>query len=275
MKIVSRLTMGVMIILLLASCAPSKEQLAATNAAETVAAASPTSIPTETPTPTSTGTPTSTPTETPIPSKTPTATQTPKPTRTPTITPTPGPFSFYDDFSTNTGGWVDCEECHWENGTLIMGPFDPSSFFHINYCTGCEENYYYTMEVDVTFIDGQVDRFYGVTFADGQKSVYYLGISPWGWYELLKYHWDQDYWDQIAFKQSSAVIGSYGTNHFKIVVQPAANNSNTAEYYVYLNDNLLQVFTNQAVELTSVGLGMDFHAQVAAYDNWKYTVIEP
>jgi hypothetical protein len=44
---------------------------------------------------------------------------------------------------------------------------------------------------------------------------------------------------------------------------------------VYLNDNLLQVFTNQAVELTMVGLGMDFHAQVAAYDNWKYTVIEP
>jgi hypothetical protein len=262
-------------VLLLSACGPNAGQAAATNAAETIAAASLTPLPSDTPTPTETGTPTSTHTQTTTPTNTPTATLTPKPTNKPIITPTPGPFSFYDDFSTNSRGWEDCEECQWENGTLIMGPYEPSSFFHVNYCTGCGGNYFYTMEVDVTFIDGQVDRYFGVDFADGDKSTFYLGISPWGYYELLQYHWDQGYWDQIAFKQSSAVVPSYGTNHIKIVVQPAANGSNTAEYYVYLNDSLLQVFYNQDVALTTVGLGMDYHSQVAAYDNWKYTVIEP
>jgi formylglycine-generating enzyme required for sulfatase activity len=61
------------LVILLSACGPSKEELAATSAAETIAAASPT--PTNTPTPTPTFTPTPTPT--------------PTPTNTPTPTPLP------------------------------------------------------------------------------------------------------------------------------------------------------------------------------------------
>jgi formylglycine-generating enzyme required for sulfatase activity len=66
---------------LLSACGPNKEELAATSAAETIAAASPTP----------TITPTYTPTVTPTPTNTPTPTTIPSPTPTPTLTPTPLP----------------------------------------------------------------------------------------------------------------------------------------------------------------------------------------
>jgi len=262
------------IALLMSACGPNAEQLAVTSAAETSAAASPTPLPTNTPTPTPVPTDTPVPTNTPVPTDTPTATKTPIPTNTPTITPTPGPFSFYDDFTTDTGGWENCDGCVWTNGTLVMGPYDPSSFFHSNYCTACEDNNFYRMAVDVTFIDGEVDRFFGVVFAEGQNDSYYLGISPWGFYTIARWHWDSEYWEELAFEQSNAVVGSYGTNHIEISVQPASN-GNYADYYIYLNDTLIKVIYTLPVEPTWVGLAMDYHAQVAAYDNWEYVVIEP
>jgi hypothetical protein len=155
-----------------------------------------------------------------------------------------------------------------------MGPYDPSSFFHINYCSACEDNNFYRMAVDVTFIDGEVDRFFGVIFADGTKYVDYLGISPWGFYTIERWHYDEGYWEKIAFEQSSAVIGSYGTNHLEVIVQPASK-AGYADYYIHINDSVVKVLYNLEVEPTWVGLGMNYHAQVAAYDNWEYVVIEP
>ena len=75
--------------ILLSACGPSKEELAATYAAETIAAASPTPTVKSSETPTSSPTVTATPTSTP----TPTLTSTPPPTATPTITPTPTPLA--------------------------------------------------------------------------------------------------------------------------------------------------------------------------------------
>jgi len=69
--------------ILLSACGPSKEELAATSAAETIAAYTPT--PTITPTFTPTITPTPTPTFTPTPTYTPTPTGTPTPTPLPEI----------------------------------------------------------------------------------------------------------------------------------------------------------------------------------------------
>jgi hypothetical protein len=260
--------------LLLAACGPSSQDVASTLAAETIAAASPSPLPTDTPIPTNTLTETPILTNTPIPTDTPTATRTRSPTKTRTITPTPGPFSFSDDFTVDSGGWEECEGCIWDNGTLVMGPYDPSSFFHANYCTACGSNIYYRMAVDVTFIDGEVDRFFGVIFADGISYMYYLGISPWGYYTMARWDYEGKYWEELAFEQSNAVIGSYGTNHIEVKVQPATK-SGYADYYVYINDILVKVIYTRPDEYTWVGLAMDYHAQVAAYDNWEFVVIEP
>jgi hypothetical protein len=61
---------------------------------------------------------------------------------------------------------------------------------------------------------------------------------------------------------------------FIILVQPTTKEGYT-DYYIYLNDTLVQVLYTLEVEPTWVGLGMNYHAQVAAYDSWEYVVIEP
>jgi hypothetical protein len=264
----------VLMVFLLSACGPNPRQIAETSAAETSIAASPTPLPSKTLRPTLTPTISPVPTETPTPTHIPSAIPTSSPTSIPTITPTPGPFSFYDDFTVNSGGWQDCEGCVWKDGTLVMGPYDPSSYFHDNYCTACGEHYFYRVAVDVTFIEGEVDRFFGIIFADGPNESYYLGISPWGYYTLSRWHWDTEYWENLAQEQSNAVIGSYGTNHIEIVVKPSKT-PGYADYYIYINENLISGIYKRSAQLTWVGLAMDYHAQVAAYDNWEYIVLEP
>ena len=70
------------------------------------------------------------------------------------------------------------------------------------------------------------------------------------------------------------MVGGNGTNHIEVIVQPSAN-GNTAEYWIYLNGDLLYTVYNRPVTETMVGLAMAYHAQVVAYDNWEFVVIEP
>ena len=258
------------------ACKPSPEVVAATSAAETAAAASPTPPPTDTPSPTPlpTDTPTPVPTDTPTPTDTSTPTKTPLPTHPPTITPTPGPFSFMDDFSTNSGGWEDCDLCSWEHGVLVMGPFPPSSHFHRNYCTGCGERNYYRMAVDGTFIDGQVDRFFGIVFGDSGGTAFYLGISPWQFYIVGEYHQDGDWWEVVDFQWSGAVNASYATNHFEVTAQPGSM-AGTVDYYLSLNGSTVYVIYGRPAVAARVGLAMDWHAVTVNYDNWEYVELEP
>jgi hypothetical protein len=231
--------------------------------------------PTDTLVPTDTEVPPPTETPTPVPTDTPTEvpTETPLPTDTPTITPTPGPFSFIDDFTENSGGWVDCELCAWEYGMLKMGPFPPDANFHKNYCTDCGEYTYYTIAVDGTFLEGQVDRFFGVFVGDANGEQYYLGISPWQYYVVGKHYDENDSWDVLDLKWSGAVVPSYGTNHFEVAVKPAKQ-PDTADIFFTLNGSTIYIVYGVPVGPSKVGLAMDWHAVTANYDNWSFVEIE-
>jgi len=271
------LTILLVLSILSAACdtGPSPQELAATYAVETsVAAQGQTETAIALPTDTPTITPSSTPTETSIPTETPTATRTRRPTNTPTITRTPGPFSYFDNFSSQSEGWPSCDGCVWQNGTLVMGPYDPSSFFHVNICMGCGANIYYRVAVDVTFIDGEVDRTFGIIFGENSENAYYLGISPWGAYTVERYDFAGSYWTTVNSAFSGSVVGSYGTNHIEVLVQPSTTSAN-AEYWIYLNGDLILTIYSRPISESQVGLAMNYHAQVVAFDNWEYVVIEP
>ena len=261
---------------LLGACGTNATQSAATSSAETQAAVPPTAVPTNTPLPTDTSTPLPTDTPTPVPTDTPTLvpTNTPLPTNTPTITPTPGPFSFADDFSTNSGGWENCEMCNWTNGVLQVGPFDPTSNFHKNPCSGCGERTFYKIAVDATFVKGQVDRFFGVFVGDADGKQYYLGISPWQFYVVGQHVDDGDSWNVLALKWSGAVKASYATNHFEIAIKPT-DKPNTANIFFTLNGQSVYVIYGAAVVPSKAGVGMNWHAVTANYDNWSYVEATP
>ena len=262
--------------LLLGACGPNAAQSAATSSAKTQAAIPPTAVPTNTSVPTATATPLPTDTATPIPTNTPTLvpSNTPLPTNTPTITPTPGPFSFIDDFTVNSEGWADCELCKWENGGLLVGPFPPTSNFHKYTCTGCGESTYYKIAVDANFIDGQVDRFFGVFVGDANGEQYYLGISPWQFYIVGKHIDEGDTWDVLDLQWSGVVKASYATNHFEISIRPALQ-PNTADYIFSLNGTNIYIINARPVSPSTAGVAMDWHAVTANYDNWSYVEIEP
>lgn len=142
-------------------------------------------FPSETPTSTPTFTPTMT--FTPTSTETPTLTPSPIPTDTPTITPTPGPFSFQDDFSQPEGlSHYTCNQCKIEDGRLLFGPFPPQDNlgeqFSMVMCMECGQHTYYRVSVDVTYVSGPTDRFYGIVGLVNSDSgrlnrAVYLGIS--------------------------------------------------------------------------------------------------
>jgi hypothetical protein len=262
---------------LTSACAPkgpSAGELVATGVAATLAAEGTYAAQHPTATITLTPVPTGTPTPTPIPTDTPTPTDTPVPTDTPTPTATPGPFVLYDDFSADTGNWEICELCTWENNALTMGPFPPSSDeMHMNLCTGCGQYATYHFFVDGTFVEGQVDRFFGIVFGVTEETGYYLGISPWQFYVIAEYDPDDELWYILKMEWGEAVKAGYFTNNFEVRVQPASK-EDMVDIFIYLNSTLILAFYNQPAVEGMVGLAMNYHDMTVKYDNLIFEEIE-
>jgi hypothetical protein len=244
-------------VLLTGACAPAAPEPTATSV----------------PLPTATSVP---PTDTPEPTATNTPLPTDTPTTTPTITPTPGPVVVMDDFSTeNRDNWPECDKCSWKNEQLVYGPFDPGTnpmnSLNFTLCTSCGARKYYRMAVDVTFVSGQVDRFFGVVVGDPEEHIYYLGISPWQYYTIRDYDFSKNLAEQIQGKPSSLVRASRFTNHIEIKIQPGS--SGMMDISFYLNDNLAYKHSVSAFD-SSPGLAMSFHSTTVSYDNFEYEEIE-
>lgn len=261
----------VLFVLILVGCQsePSAEQLASTAVAQTAAAASPTPLPTNTPLPTATATATSTFTPVP-PTATPVPTRTPVPTETKVPTPTPGPF--VDDFSTANAAWEGCDGCKIEGGRLLMGPFDPAANFHYTVCKTCESYMYFQTSADATYLEGQVDRTFGMVI-DNEKYMVYVGISPYAAYEVSIYDWNTNQWKELTLKWSGAVKGSYATNHLEIDAKPTKQ-SGMVDIYVKINGQVVYVIYGKEALPSLPGMGMAWHGMGAAYDNFSYEEIK-
>ena len=210
-----------------------------------------------------------------MPTDTPTPTETPLPSDTPFPSATPGPFILYDDFTADTGNWEDCELCTWQNNALTMGPFPASNEeMHMNLCSGCGSRTTYHYFVDGTFVDGQVDRFFGIVFGVSESTGYYLGISPWQFYIIAEYQVDGDWWEVREMEWSGAVNASYATNNFEIFVQPGSQ-AGMVDILLYLNSQPIYTFYNRPATESMVGLAMNFHDVTVKYDNLIYEEILP
>jgi hypothetical protein len=213
----------------------------------------------------------------------PTDTPTRLPTDTPTITPTPGPVSITDDFSTKSDIWEDCDNCEWKDGQLLLGPYpagsDAGENLNFIVCTGCGNHKYYRVAVDVTFVDGQVDRFFGILapMSFGSEGEYirlfYMGLSPWQVYTIRDYNFDEQMVKRLAYKDSAGIVKpGKATNRLEVTVTPGKTDS-TVDVTFRMNDKTLYTYPNLALPATWVGLGMSFHSTTVAYDNFEYEEI--
>ncbi len=241
----------------------------ASEAAEPTATDTPAPPPTDTPAPTDTQTPTEAPTHTPLP-----------PTETPTLTPTPGPIVFQDDFSGQSGDWLDCVDCEWEGGALLMGPYSPTQALGGVYtvCGPCGTPTFFRMAVDATFDDGQTDRGYGLVFQITEDHFLDLEISP---LFLTSFGWEYDRqfetWSlsnpNIEQVFSGLVKPGRATNRLEIEVVPSGQSR--ADVYYKVNGRNAFVLFNRPVEAGQVGLIVGWHSLSVAFDNFEFEEIEP
>jgi hypothetical protein len=231
---------------------------------------------TATPTPTSTLTPSATPS----PTLTPTITPSPTPTLTPTVTPTPGPVTFHDDFSqANIMAWSACEKCALKDGRLMFGPFEPKNNmgeqFNVVICESCGEHVYYRESVDVSYISGPTDRFYGLIAGvtidpeNTLQRVVYLGISTWQVYVIRDYAYKDGILKELNSNLTGYLNPGVAANHIEIAVKPSAQ-PNLVDIYFTMNNGVIYVLYSQPAVPTKAGFGMSFHSMTVAYDNYAY-----
>ena len=240
-------------------------------------------FPTETPTATLTFTPTQTFTPTSTATETPTLTPSPLPTNTPTITPTPGPISYFEDFSQASAlGHFSCEKCKIESSNLLFGPFEPENNlgeqFRIVLCETCGAHTYYRLSVDVSYLDGPTDRFYGIVgLIDASSTtlnrVVYLGASTWQVYTIRDYDYKNSMLEELNGNITGYLNPGRASNHLEIEVIPSTQ-PNLVDVFFRVNNAVMYVLYSQPAVPTQAGLGMSFHSMTVAYDNFKYEELE-
>ncbi len=196
------------------------------------------------------------------------------------MTPTPGPIVFFDDFAEDRGNWLDCANCEWQDGALLMGPYTPSQALAGVYtvCGPCGTLTFFRMAVDATFSEGQTDRGYGLAFQITEDQFLDLEISPLflttiGW----KYDRQLEEWEvsnpNIEQVFTGLVKAGRATNRLEIVVEPIG--SGRADVYYKVNGRNAFVLFNRRVEPGQVGLIVGWHSLSVAFDNFEIEEIEP
>lgn len=247
--------------LLLTACSgfggPSAEELAMTYVAGTAAAV----------------------TDTPLPSDTPTATETPfAPTATSTREPaaTAGPVVFQDDFSRPSVDWELCEECEWQDGGLVMGPYPVSGAYtqHLAVCGPCGLVRNYRMGVDVAYIDGPSDRGFGLLarLADDFMTTY--EITPWQNATLWTFDFIEGSWGLVNSSYTGRIRTGRATNRIEVEVQDGTSQAR-ANIALKVNGRTIFLAYNQPAELGAVGLTLYGHATSAVFDNFEFEELPP
>ncbi len=239
----------------------SPEELAATMVALTLSAPIPTTEPALTAT--------VVPTNTPIP-----ATATAPATRVPT--PTTGPITFVDDFSTPSGSWLDCGQCEWKDGALLMGPFSIEGAYqvHTAICGPCGLVRNYRMSVDVAFVDGQSDRGYGLIVRVTDEYFLVVGMFPWQGIGLWRYDFEDNAWILIDDLVSGYIRSNRTANHLEVTVGPGST-AGRSSVSIEVNGRTLIASFNQPSDMGAVGLTLGGHDLQVVFDNFEFEELPP
>ncbi len=132
------------------------------------------------------------------------------------------------------------------------------------------------MSADMTFVEGQVDRYFGFVSAENRDFTIFFGISPWQFAIVTK--WDnslRNWTDLISQSQmwNGMVKPSYATNHLEAIVQPNADGS-SADYIFKINGKTAYVINKQPARISQVGFAIGWQAMGVWYDNFEFEEIE-
>ncbi|HLO28433.1 MAG TPA: hypothetical protein VK249_04825 [Anaerolineales bacterium] len=202
----------------------------------------------------------------------PTATPLPTATLSPTPTVTPGPLVIRDDFSSNTGRWIECGMCRIEEGVLHMGPYPVSDKGqgYMAICADCGIAQDYKMGVDATFKDGYTDRGFGLILREGNGNYADVEITTWQVYGGWVYDKSRNSWGNLLggdpWKLSGALYPSYGTNRLEVEV---ASQGGKSKLSIFINGQPINT-TEMPAFSGRVGLVVGLHSLGVVFDNFYF-----
>lgn len=200
-----------------------------------------------------------------------TATSTPLPTSTPTQTATPGPTIIQDDFSSDTGRWVECGQCKIEGGVMKMGPYpiaiDGGGYMAI--CKDCGKPQDYKMGVDATFLDGYSDRGFGLLLREQNGSYVDIEITTWQVYGAWLFNNDNNLWYTLiddGWKTTGNLHPGAQTNRLETEI---VSDGGKSTINIRINGQLVTSTTMDAIT-GRVGLVVGLHSLGIAFDNFYF-----
>lgn len=201
------------------------------------------------------------------------ATPTPLPTSTPLPSPTatPGPTIIQDDFSTNTGRWIECGQCIIADGVMKMGPYPISNDGggYIAICGDCGQPQDYKMGVDATFVDGYTDRGFGLLIREENGSYVDVEITTWQVYGAWLFDTDRNIWGSLlpdGWKPTGNLRPSAATNRLEVEL---TSSEGTSTIQIKINGQLVD--TTEMVAVTGrVGLVVGLHSLGVVFDNFYF-----
>lgn len=211
----------------------------------------------------------------PEPTATATATVPPSPTATEAPSPVPsGPISIQDDFSSESGIWTACEYCTVENGEMHLGPFPVSHAFQQNWaiCEPCGMVSTYTINVDVSFVEGPSERGYGLVLNLNDEEFYTYEITPWQTLDFWRYDFQKDEWEWLNGTTAGSVKTGNQTN--TIELEASRNSSGRVDYSLGVNGMTPLVIFNRSGKPGWVGLTLHGHAVEVLIDNFSFETEE-
>ncbi len=200
-----------------------------------------------------------------------TITPTYTPTLPPTQTPTPGPTIIQDDFSADTGRWVDCGQCKIEGGTLQMGPYPISNDGggYVAVCKDCGKPQDYKMGVDATFMDGYTDRGFGLLLREENGSYVDAEITTWQMYGAWSFDNNRNTWGSFfsnGWEPTGNLDPATATNRLEVEITSSGGESNIA---IKINGQLVNNASMPAVR-GRVGLVVGLHSLGVRFDNFYF-----
>jgi len=187
--------------------------------------------------------------------------------------------SFQDDFSVDAGRWQECRGCTWDDGVLLMGPYAPAMNPEgmLAVCLPCGTPTYFRLSVDVSHVEGQTDRGYGIIYAKTEDEFSIYEISPLFLLTLAaRYDLRLDSWELLNPNVDQLLTGlvrpGKAINRLELRVEPAG--PGTANYFFRINDKTAFVLYAKPASPGQVGLGIDSHAVQVGFDNFELEEID-
>ena len=201
------------------------------------------------------------------------ATSTPTPTVTPLPSPTqtPGPLIIQDDFSANTGRWIECGQCVIEGGVMKMGPYPISTDGggYLAICQDCGVAQDYKMGIDATFLDGYTDRGFGLVLRELDGNYVDIEITTWQVYGVWGFDRGKNSWGSLlknGWEPTGYLRPSLLTNRLETEI---SSSGGTSTINIYINGQLVNTTTMPSVS-GRVGLVVGLHSLGVSFDNFYF-----